>query len=551
MPGSRGRRKARPLPAGGGRVTLALWASGGNLVGSSNGSSNAMSNGSEEAHRLTVIQAKFAAWLSWSQPFIHSLVAGLDEHVRNVVLCTRTENLDRFPAREIARIPTRYLVQPRLAVHSASYLRRNYAPDLMHAHFGWSGLRLLVLKEMLRIPLVVSFGGRDLGMQMHLDEFTPLYSALFDASDHVICVSHDLARRAREAGIPEERISVVHRGTDLRRFAFVDRHERDPDGPVHLLMVGRLTPKKGHEDAFQALARLASEGIDARLEIVGEGDERGRLGRLARELGVADRVAFAGATDHQGVRERMAAADLLLHCSVTTSAGDVEGIPNVVVEAQATGLPVVGTLHGGIPEAVRDGRTGLLVPERDVDALTATLGALATDPKRRLALGEAARDFVTEHFDLRRQVERHLEIYRGVVAAAASDPTWVGRRWIPAGHAQHAQVLRGRSSHPGEFSMSELVEEFWLEVIGRDPFADQAPELQRKASLFERIYELRKLVPEWIRWPFKRIVNPVFAAILGVTLRYRHGTRMEELDQYWIDHLRQGGALPGEVQDEA
>ena len=135
---------------------------------------DAMDARDASGQQLTVLQAKFSAYLSWSQPFLHSLISRLDDHVRNVIVCNRTENLNRFPVNHVERLPTRYLVEPRLGVLAASYLRRTWQPDVMHAHFGWSGLRLILMKQILRIPLVVTFGGRDVGLQMNLPDFDRL-----------------------------------------------------------------------------------------------------------------------------------------------------------------------------------------------------------------------------------------------------------------------------------------------------------------------------------------------------------------------------------------
>lgn len=410
--------------------------------------------------QLTILQAKFSAYLSWSQPFLHALIARLDDHVRNVILCERTENLHRFPVRHVERIPTRYLVKPSLAVLAAGYLQRTWQPDLMHGHFGWSGLRLLMMKQILRVPLVVTFGGRDVGLQMQLPDFRELYGILLDACDAIICVSRDLHDKLLEVGVDPERVHVIYRGTDLDRFGYVDRRGRDPAAPVRILMVGRIVEKKGHRYALEALEPLVTAGHDVRLVIVGEGEAYHEVRRLRRRLGLTGHVEMAGATDHAGVRRHMKNSDLLLHCSVTPSSGDVEGIPNVVVEAQAMGLPVVGTHHGGIAEAVRHGETGFLVPEAAVEPLTRALEQLVGDRALRLRMGRQARTFVDEHFNLARQVESHLAIYEKIVAQAAADPDWRSRNWLPERYTELASraLLAQGIRHPTEFSIAELLE---------------------------------------------------------------------------------------------
>jgi colanic acid/amylovoran biosynthesis glycosyltransferase len=372
----------------------------------------------------TVLHGKFSSWLPWHQPFLHDLLAGLDASFRNVVLCNRVENAGRFPRSEIVCLKSRALLQPAAAAICAADLGARFAPALLHGHFGWSGARLLLLKALLRVPLVTSFGGRDAGVQLGAARSAPLYRILLEASDRIVCVSHHLREQVVAAGAAPERVCVVHRGTDLARFAFVDRsgRSRRVGGPLRLLMVGRLVEKKGHGDALAALRRLLDAGHPASLEVVGAGPARGAIEAESARLGLADRVTLTPPTDRAGLRERFAAAVVFLHCSVTAADGDVEGIPNVVVEAAATGLPVVGTRHGGLAEVVEDGCGGRLVAERDPPALAAALEELAKQPERRLALGRAAAERVRRDFDLRAQVAAHAALYGELRAAGPPRP---------------------------------------------------------------------------------------------------------------------------------
>jgi glycosyltransferase involved in cell wall biosynthesis len=368
----------------------------------------------EAAAPPSVLHGKFSAWLPWHQPFLHDLLAGLDAAFRNVVVANRVENLDRFP-REVVRLKTRALLQPAAAVLCAAEIRARFAPALLHAHFGWAALRLLLLKAALRVPLVTTFGGRDAGVQLRDPRSAPLYAIALETSDAIVCVSTHLRDEIVAAGAAPGRTRVVHRGTDLARFPFVDRAGRPP-GPLRLLMVGRLVAKKGHRDALAALRRVAAAGVDVTLAIVGEGPERTEILAEAARAGLGARVALHPPASQSELGARFAEADALLHCSVTAADGDVEGIPNVVVEAAATGLPVVGTRHGGIVEAVEEGRTGLLAPEGDVEAVAAALVRLAKEPELRLALGRAGAARARRAFDLRAQVAEHVSLYRELLA---------------------------------------------------------------------------------------------------------------------------------------
>jgi glycosyltransferase involved in cell wall biosynthesis len=478
---------------------------------SQEGGSTAVAGG----RRLTVLQCKFSAYLSWSQPFIHELLEALGEEVRNVVLCYRTENLDRFPVEELVRLRARYLTEPGLAPQAADYLRERYRPDLMHAHFGWSGTAMLLLKQCLRIPLVLTIGGRDAGVQMKLPHFDRLYRILLDSADQVICVSRDLAQRMVDAGVDPARIRVIYRGTDVREFAFVDRSGRPPHQPITVLTVGRMVEKKGHRHAFASLAPLVREGHDVRLVVVGEGETYRTLRRLRRQLGLKRSIEFLGTTDHAGVREQMGKADLLLQSSITPESGDTEGIPNVIVEAQATGLPVVATRHGGIVEAVRDGETGILVPERDDSAMTAALLALAKDRERRLSMGRAARRFVESHFAFDTQVAEHLSIYRRVVSECASDPEGARRVRIPEDYVS----LMEKTLRIGEaeFSLAELAART---IRGRDT-DEEFSEAPHGESALEKIYALKNHVPQRIRRPVKLVLAKLLATAIELRARTR------------------------------
>lgn len=461
----------------------------------------------DEADRdLTVLQCKFQAYLSWSQPFLHELLTGVGRHVRNVVVCGRAENEDRFPVEHRVRLPKASLVRPSRALLTAARLEARWKPRVIHAHFGWSGIRMLLLKHFLGIPMVTTFGGRDLALQAEVPDWKPLYDALLQASDRIFCVSESLRRTALARGADPARTEVVRRGTRLDRFRAVDRSARDPDRPLGVLMVGRFVEKKGHRDALCAVARLVSEGRRIELRMVGEGEEEPRIRRLAGELGLAKQVRFIGILRHEAVRREMERADVLLHCSVTPPSGDREGLPNAVVEAAATGLPVVGTRHGGIVEAVQDQRTGLLVEEGDVAGLSRALGRLASDVGLRRSLGEAAARRMRAEFDLGRQVERHVEVYRELARAPRAQTT---SRSVVALFQEQLDPFVAR---PQEFSIAELIDAY----LAPERWAEEG-----WPRLLERAYELKRHVPASVKYPVKRGIGGLVHTLAGKRIGLR------------------------------
>lgn len=217
-------------------------------------------------------------------------------------------------------------------------------------------------------------------------------------------------------GVPPERIVVHHSGIDVRRFTFSARQA--PQGPVELLLVGRLTEKKGHVYALEALAKVIETGRDARLTLIGDGELRGALRERCSDLGIGNRVVFRGSCSQEEVISVMQSSHLLLAPSVTAATGGQEGIPNVLKEAMATGMPVVSTFHSGIPELVLHGISGLLVPERDSDAIASSLISLLDHPEHWPAMGLAARRKVEAEFDSERLNDALVAAYRALATDA-------------------------------------------------------------------------------------------------------------------------------------
>src|SRR5215472_637298 len=168
-----------------------------------------------------------------------------------------------------------------------------------------------------------------------------------------------------------------------------------------ILSVGRLVPKKGYPTLLAAADRLARAGVAFRLEIIGEGSERGHLKKLIAAYGLEGHVTLRGLAVREEVRAAYAGASCFVLASCIGEDGDRDGIPNTVAEAMASGLPVVGTRLPGIEEIVRDRETGRLVPPEDPVALAEALAELFADPGAAAALGRRARAWVMEHFDAR------------------------------------------------------------------------------------------------------------------------------------------------------
>ncbi|MEM6367728.1 MAG: glycosyltransferase [Myxococcota bacterium] len=288
------------------------------------------------------------------------------------------------------------------------------APDyaLVVAHFGPQGLDALDLRRLGRLegPLAVVFHGFDMSTFIER-EGEDVYQELFEEARHLLPISERWRKRLLELGAPAERIGIHRMGVDLQAFDYEPRRWSRGEA-LRLVSVARLVEKKGLQIAIPAVAELAKEVPDLSWDVIGDGPMKDELAELASRYRAP--VVFHGARPHDEVRTRLAAAHLLLAPSLTASTGDQEGIPVALMEAMASGLPIVTTRHSGIPELVRPG-TGRMADEGKVDALLAELRAALDDAKygRWPDILAKARARVAEEFDQAVWNERLFELVRG------------------------------------------------------------------------------------------------------------------------------------------
>ena len=296
-------------------------------------------------------------------------------------------------------------------------------------HVQWSSALASVLVRPLGGPRLIFLAahGRELLLEplAHRPVLQRLYNRtrafIIRHADGFFPVSHYTSRLLGEYGVPPERISVLHNGTDPAHFHPMDAQDlRDELGLDHqkvVLTISRLVPRKGIDTVLRALPQVARHIPDVRYLIGGSGPDRDRLEALTRTLHLNDRVHFLGPISHEDLRRYYNACDVF----VMPSREDrpyVEGFGIAFLEANACGKPVVGARSGGIPDAIRDGETGLLVPPGDVEALADGLVELARDGERRERMGAAGRERVRAAFGLERMIEETLSLYRGVLEHA-------------------------------------------------------------------------------------------------------------------------------------
>jgi len=291
-------------------------------------------------------------------------------------------------------------------------------PALIHAQFGLSGTIILPWARSLRIPLIVHYRGAD----ATIDEDSSRYISLnhwlyFQRKEQLkretqmfITVSKFIKDKLVEQGFPPEKIISHYHGVDLDRFRPDPEINRKPV----VLFVGRMTEKKGCEYLIQAMTKVQSELPDVELVMIGDGPLKSQLEAQAAQS--LHRYQFLGVQPPDVVRNWMNRAWLLAAPSVTASHGDSEGLPNVVLEAQAMALPIVSTTHAGIPEAIIHGETGFLTAERDVEGLTEYSLRLLKDIDLWRRFSSKGREHVEANFDRTKQTRVLESIYEAVLS---------------------------------------------------------------------------------------------------------------------------------------
>ena len=236
-----------------------------------------------------------------------------------------------------------------------------------------------------------------------------LREKLDDAAWGVTCTRVNLDHLRGLARHPDK-ISLVYHGLDFDRFPPSPPPRNDAGGPVELVSVGRLVEKKGYDRLLRSLARLPGH-LDWRFTHIGGGALGRELAALADKLGIAARIDWRGAQPRNVVFETLKRSDVFILPSQVARSGDRDGIPNVLMEAMAFGLPCISTNVSAIPELVIDGETGLLVPQRDVPALTAALDRMIGSADLRHRLGGAGNDRVRAAFSTNPGLDRLARMF--------------------------------------------------------------------------------------------------------------------------------------------
>ena len=348
------------------------------------------------------------------------------ERVRPVVIAQKREYADQFlfdhvytvskPATHfLRRFWSRQLLDApwqisRFELESLRRLLAKTEAQLLHIYFGHIAVHLLPLIRAWDKPTIVSFHGADVLVDMNKRAYRRATKEMLDLVRHVLVRSESLRRAVVDLGCDEDKIDIIRAGIPLEEFPFRERGFPG-NGEWQLVQACRLIEKKGLPTALRAFAEFSSRYPRSTITIAGDGPLLGELQALGRGLKIDHRVSFAGFVSQEKLRELFYASHIFMHPSETGRDGNQEGVPNSMLEAMASGLPVFATHHGGIPEAIENGISGVLVAERDHMALARALLDTVQDRHLLGQLGRVGSQVVAEKFDQRAQVRRLEDVY--------------------------------------------------------------------------------------------------------------------------------------------
>ena len=302
------------------------------------------------------------------------------ERVRPIVIAQKREHEERFPFQPVYLVPRppshflrrfwfrQLLDQPwqisPSEVEALSAILNKSSARLLHIYFGHIAVHLLPLIRAWPHPSLVSFHGADVLVDMNKPAYRRATTLMLAAVRKILVRSESLGRAIVELGADPKKIEILRTGIPLGEFPFHPRSVPE-NGEWRLVQACRLIEKKGLPTTLRSFAAFTREYPRAALQIAGEGPMLGELQELARTLGVADQVSFRGLLSQDELRQMFYDAHIFVHPSETGRDGNQEGVPNSMLEAMASGLPVFATTHGGIPEAIEHGASGVMVAEGD------------------------------------------------------------------------------------------------------------------------------------------------------------------------------------------
>lgn len=373
-------------------------------------------------------------WLGTSETFIANQLRGVFDEFAPLIVARNNDNSE---LKEKFIVPVIYLESPSkyeflkgVVSRKLNISNNSYAPDkqsekelldickkwdiqLIHAHYGFNGLYMLPIAQKLEIPLITTFHGNDISLYLNKKSYVKSLKSLFNyPNSYQIGVSDLFKKRLIKLGSKEERTLKHYIGVNLSDFYFNLRTDKK-NKPIKFLQISNFVNKKGHEFTIKAFNIFSQNHNNVSLILGGDGPNLNKSKKLVERLNIKNRVIFLGRVNPLNVQKYMQDCDIFIHNSVTGKDGSQEGIPTVIMEAMASGMPILSTRHSGIPELVKDGINGYLSEERNINDYVQSMNKIIESNLEKMS--KASYKIVKEQFNLTEQNKLLYDIYKNIL----------------------------------------------------------------------------------------------------------------------------------------
>ncbi len=312
-----------------------------------------------------------------------------------------------------------YLIQKRLFKKQDIAVRNNalvaylkqHKIDVVLAEYGMVGAMVTKACRLANVPLVIHYHGADVHHHDTVNEYLPWYKKSFVYASKLVAVSNDMVNALKTIGAPADKLVLNPYGVDLSKFTIAPVSHSG----ISFLAVGRFVEKKSPSSVIKAFKIVVDKFPDARLTMVGSGVLLEPTKQLADELGLKEKISFPGVQSSQQIQQLMQQSRCFVQHSVTAADGDMEGTPNTILEAGASGLAIVSTQHAGIKEAVINGETGYLVPEHDIEGMANYMLKIAANVQLAATVGSKEAEHIRKNYNITDRINTLAQILQQAI----------------------------------------------------------------------------------------------------------------------------------------
>jgi len=371
-------------------------------------------------HKPTCIQY-ISTYLPITEYWIYNLLSNM-EFYTPLILSRNTTNLSQFSIGNIVslsqvNLPTRLFNYSYFKLSGYFPIFKESAIDqkaqIIHAHFGYHGIKTIRLKQKMKIPLICSFYGNDVYKWTNSVKYRRGLKRLFQEADLMLVLGPYMKGALISLGCPQRKILIQHLGVNVQDNNFIPK-DLNMSEPIPFLMACSFVEKKGVDIVIKALDIIKKE-VDFKLNLIGDGPLKDKIIQLIHQYNLGKNIYMYGYQPYSKLMDLASRCQVFLQASKTASNGDKEGTPMSLVDVMAVGMPVISTRHSDIPEIVLDGETGYLVEENDPHSFAQAILTLIKDQKRYNIMSNNSHNHILNNFNIRTQAQKLENIYMKLI----------------------------------------------------------------------------------------------------------------------------------------